>query len=187
MDIHEEKIIREEKKPKDDRRWREAHRCWLPYVGGLLLFLAGIGFSQLFMLIGSGLSEPQNIVVAFKNPVCTAPTVINCPKQHPQMRPVRENAEVTPPRPTCENRRMDNMMPRQTGCKCSETMPAKTGSAGCSCPAVKKAMSPRPECRCQASAPVTNKSCCGPQASVWPEQPQGTENPLHLKKHGRTA
>lgn len=166
---------------------RENKRPWLPYVCGLLLFLAGIGFSQLFMLIGSGLSEPQNIVVAFKNPVCTAPTVINCPKQHAQMRPVRENADVMPPRPTCENRRMDNMMPRQTGCKCSETMPAKTGPDGCSCPAVKKDMSSRPECRCPASAPVTNKSCCGPQASVWPEQPQGTENQLHLRKHGRTA
>lgn len=142
MDIHEEKIIREEKKPKDDRRWREDRRCWLPYIGGLLLFLAGIGFSQLFMLVGSGLSEPQNIVVAFKNPVCTAPTIINCPKQHPQMRPMRENAEVVPP---------------------------------------------RSECRCPNMPPVTNKGCCGPQASVWPEQPQGAENLLHLRKHGRTA
>lgn len=187
MAIHEEKITNEEKKPEEDRCRCEKCRCWLPYVGGLLLFLAGVGFSQLFMLVGSGLSEPQNIVVAFKNPVCTAPTVINCSKQHPQMRPMRENAEVMPLRPVCENRRMENMMPRQTGCKCSENMPVKAGPAGCGCSAVKKAMPPRPECRCPNMPPVTNKGCCGPQASVWPEQPQGTENPLHLRKHGRAA
>ena len=74
-----------------------------------------------------------------------------------------------------------------SGCKCSENMPVKAGPAGCGCSAVKKAMPPRPECRCPNMPPVTNKGCCGPQASVWPEQPQGTENPLHLRKHGRTA
>lgn len=124
MDIREEKEIREDKKRKDDKHWREDHRCWLSFVGGILLFLAGIGFSQLFMFAGSHINDAQNIVVAFKNPVCTAPTIINCQKPHPQMRPMRENAEI---------------------------MPSHS------------------KCRCQNTASVPDKSCCGPHIPVRPE------------------
>ena len=74
-------------------------------AGGILLFLAGVGFSQMFMFASSGRVDPQQIVVAFKNPVCTAPTVINCPhiRKLPEMRPNRVQPErEMSPLPKCD-------------------------------------------------------------------------------------
>lgn len=141
-------------------------------AGGILLFLAGVGFSQLFIFAASGRVDPQQIVVAFKNPVCTAPTVINCP-------PIRKLPEMRPNRVQPERR-----MPRPTICGCPEQ--GRTMPSGC-CGKAKAEMSPLPKCDCSSGAGIKNRFCGGPQASVWPEPDADSASLLHLKSKRRTA
>ena len=51
-------------------------------AGGILLFLAGVGFSQLFMFAASGRVDPQQIVVAVQpERRMPRPAICGCPEQ----------------------------------------------------------------------------------------------------------